>query len=224
MNLAKQHLDVGLFTNQLEAMLEFWQHEVGLPFEEMLPLGGGARQHRHGMNGSVLKVNHARDGVPEAAPAGYRELVIAQDGPARELRDPDGNRVRLVPPGTDGVVGIGVRMAVRSLDAARRHYGTALGWEELGAGTFRCGDTLLWLEEDPAAAEAGPMRAVGYRYLTVQVWDVDKEHAAALERGAREGSAPVTLGTTARISFLRDPDGNWLEVSQRASLTGALPG
>jgi hypothetical protein len=33
----------------------------------------------------------------------------------------------------------------------------------------------------------------------------------------------VTLGTVARISFIRDPDGNFIEVSQRASLTGSLP-
>jgi lactoylglutathione lyase len=31
------------------------------------------------------------------------------------------------------------------------------------------------------------------------------------------------LGETARISFILDPDGNWIEISQRASLTGALP-
>jgi lactoylglutathione lyase len=43
-------------------------------------------------------------------------------------------------------------------------------------------------------------------------------------RGATEGGAPVTLGTTARYSLVRDPDGNWLEISQRASLTGPLPG
>jgi hypothetical protein len=30
------------------------------------------------------------------------------------------------------------------------------------------------------------------------------------------------LGSTARISFVRDPDGNWIEISQRASLTGTL--
>ena len=29
----------------------------------------------------------------------------------------------------------------------------------------------------------------------------------------------TTLGGTARISFIRDPDGNWIELSQRASLT-----
>ena len=29
-------------------------------------------------------------------------------------------------------------------------------------------------------------------------------------------AAPVTLGETARISMIRDPDGNWIELSQRA--------
>jgi lactoylglutathione lyase len=67
------------------------------------------------------------------------------------------------------------------------------------------------------------MQSPGYRYLTAQVWEVDVEHAAILARGGNEGRPPVTLGTTARISFVRDPDGNWIEISQRASLTGPLP-
>jgi lactoylglutathione lyase len=43
-----------------------------------------------------------------------------------------------------------------------------------------------------------------------------------MAHGGTEGRPPVTLGTTARVSFVRDPDGNWIEVSQRASLTGSL--
>ena len=66
------------------------------------------------------------------------------------------------------------------------------------------------------------MRAPGFRYLTVQVRDVDAEHAGIVQRGGIEGRQPLTLGTTARISFVRDPDGNWIEISQRASLTGPL--
>ena len=50
MNLAKGHIDVGLFTDNAKPMLEFWQQEVGLAFEETLPLGGGVLQHRHAMN------------------------------------------------------------------------------------------------------------------------------------------------------------------------------
>ena len=45
----------------------------------------------------------------------------------------------------------------------------------------------------------------------------------ASDQLAPEGTVPaVTLGKTARISFVRDPDGNWIELSQRASLTGPL--
>jgi lactoylglutathione lyase len=67
------------------------------------------------------------------------------------------------------------------------------------------------------------MRAPGYRYLTVQVWDCDEEFARAVEGGGTAGMAPRTMGEVARFGFVRDPDGNWLEISQRASLTGPLP-
>ena len=68
MELAKNHLDVGLFTNSLEPMLEFWQQQVGLPFEEVLATGGGSQQHRHAFGGGVLKINHVRDLLAEAPP------------------------------------------------------------------------------------------------------------------------------------------------------------
>jgi len=224
MNIAKQHIDVGLFTNNTEALLAFWQNEVGLPFEETLPLGGGVRQHRHAMNGSVLKLNSVRDPIPPAEASGYRELWIARAGVdvPRSLVDPDGNRVTLVPPGHHGLEGIAVRMAVRDGAAMHRFLGTALSLEPSGPRSYRCGDSLLIFEVDPSAAAVGSMQARGFRYLTVQVRDVDAEHAGIVERGGREGRPPLTLGTTARISFVRDPDGNWIEVSQRASLTGPL--
>ncbi len=59
--------------------------------------------------------------------------------------------------------------------------------------------------------------------MTLQVFDVDAAHDGVLARGGREGRPPITLGKIARISFVRDPDGNWIELSQRASLTGPLP-
>lgn len=51
---------------------------------------------------------------------------------------------------------------------------------------------------------------------------MDAEHAAVVAAGGQEALAPVTLGTTARISLVRDPDGNFIELSQRASIVGAL--
>jgi lactoylglutathione lyase len=225
MKLAKPRIDVGLFTNNLQPMLDFWQGAVGLPFEEALPLGGGVRQHRHGMNGSVLKINHARDPLPDAPRSGYRDLIIARDGIAKavQLADPDGNHVTLVPHGDEGTTGIAVRLLVSDLDAARAFYGGALQLSPTGISAFACGDSIITPTPDPSVSRTEALRAPGYRYITIQVWDVEAEHAGILARGGEEGRPPVTLGATARVSFVRDPDGNWIEISQRASLTGALP-
>jgi hypothetical protein len=112
--LAKDVIDFDLYTNDREPMLGFWQEDVGLPFEENLPAGGGVHQLQHGMNGSVMKINHARDPLPEAGPSGYRELRIARSGldAERLLSDPQGNRVRLLPSGQLGVTGIGLLLGV----------------------------------------------------------------------------------------------------------------
>lgn len=230
MRLAKPHLDVGLFTSNEAAMLRFWQDTIGLPFEETLPLGGGVRQQRHAMNGSVLKINAARDPLNAAPPSGYRRLIIARP-PARRggdlhapryERDPDGNAVTLVPGGHDGIAGIGIELVVRDVAAHARFFGHAMQFDEIAPDAFRCGDSVILLRQDPAVAPVEPLRAPGYRYLTVQVWDVGAEHAGIIGRGGAEGRPPATLGSTARVSFVRDPDGNWIEVSQRASLTGPL--
>ncbi len=104
MHLAKPHLDIGLFSNMREAQLAFWQQTVGLAYDHMGKLGGGVQQHRHHMNGSILKMNHARDPLPAIAPSGIIGLQIAREGLAepRPLADPDGNKVTLVPKGRDG--------------------------------------------------------------------------------------------------------------------------
>ena len=225
MELAKPHVDVGILTDRLEPILAFWQQEVGLPFENLLPIGQGIHQHRHGMNGSVFKLNHVRSPLEDAPLAGYRELRIARAGlgARRALVDPDGNRVVLVPPGENGVEGIDLHLHVRDAAAFHRFYGHALGLERAGDNAYRCGDSLLSFEEDPSATVDPRWNARGYRYFTIQIRDVDAEHRGVLERGGREGRQPITLGKVARISFVRDPDGNWIELSQRASLTGALP-
>ncbi len=224
MRLAKNCLDVGLFTTNLEPMLEFWQHEVGLPFEELLPVGAGVHQHRHAMNGAVLKLNHVRGDLEDGGPGGYRELYIVREGRRvpKRLTDPDGNRVVLVPPGFAGIESVAILVAVSDIAWATSHYRGSLGWEPVDENRFRCGTTQILLEHDEAIQPTGEMRARGFRYLTVQVWDCDAEYTSALARGAHDGRPPVTLGSTARIAFVRDPDGNWLEISQRASLTGAV--
>ena len=224
MQLAKPRLDIGLNTNDLAPMLAFWQGEAGIPFDHLLPIRKGQDQHRHDVNGSVLKINHHADALPDTPPSGYRELIVARDGmivPVR-LADPEGNRVTLVPPGYEGVTQIGGRLGVRDLEAHRRFYAEAFGFSEERPGVFRAGESLVILEADPDAPSDAEMRGRGWRYITFQVFKVDEDHAAVLAKGGREALAPLTLGTTARISMVRDPDGNWIELSQRASIVGSL--
>jgi lactoylglutathione lyase len=142
-----------------------------------------------------LKINQVYEPLPEKPPSGYRELLIARDGitTPKPLTDPEGNRVLLVPKGMFGIERIGIRLGVRDVAAHRRFYVEALG---LTQGETTGKDGL--------------------------VTEVDREHGYVLAHGGREARAPVTLGTTARVSMVRDPDGNWIELSQRASLTGSL--
>ncbi len=227
MKLAKPRIDIGFATNDAPAALAFWQNEIGLPFDHTQPIRRGYKQHRHDLCGSVLKINQLYESLPDNPPSGYRELLIARRGIAAPtpLVDPGGNRVSLVPMGMFGIERIGIRLGVRDVEAHRRFYLEALGLTPGatgGADTFLAGDTVLIVEHDPDAPHDASFEGKGWRYITFQVFDVDREHACVLAHGGREARAPVTLGTTARISMVRDPDGNWIELSQRASLTGSL--
>ncbi len=227
MQLAKRVIDVGLSTNDLEPMLRFWQQDVAVRFDHMLLVRRGQKQYRHDEQGSVIKLNHHAEPLPEAAPSGYRELIIAREGlqKPRRMVDPDANRVQLVPSRYDGVTEIAGAMGVRSLSEHRRFYGDILGFGEQswsGGPAFRLGDSLLLLEEDRAATVAPVRQARGWRYITLQVADIDAVHDELRSKGVREGLAPITLGDVARISMILDPDGNWIELSRRASVVGSL--
>src|SRR6202042_1755517 len=105
MELAKRFVDVGIFTNRLEEMRAFYGERIRLPYEELLPVGGGVRQYRYGLLGSVLKINHSRDPLPARIAGGYKRLSIAH-GDATEissLADPDGNQIQLVPRGHSAI-------------------------------------------------------------------------------------------------------------------------
>jgi lactoylglutathione lyase len=227
MRFAKQRFDIGLSTNNLEAMLPFWQNQVGARFDHLLKVRRGMDQHRHDLNGSVLKINHLADALPVTPPSGYVELLLARPGLAQPqaLTDPDGNRVTLVPPGLLGVSQIGVRVLVRDGDAQRRFFETAFGlpaFQHEGLSGFRIGEGVVLVEQAADAPTEAPFEGKGWRYITVQVFAVDSDHAHVLAHGGREAVAPRTLGTTARISMVKDPAGNWIELSQRASIVGTL--
>jgi len=237
MELAKRFVDVGIFTNRLDEMRAFYAEQIRLPYEELLPVGGGVRQYRYGLLGSVLKINHSRNPLPPRIAGGYRMLSISDSRTPMPIpmQDPDGNDIELVPTGNRGVNQIEIHIGVTDEVAFDHFYGDAMQAERLAAGRFKLGDTIISFRHDPAAILAqksatasaadviASMRAVGMRYITVQVRDVDAEHRRFMSMGVWEGAAPVSLGAVARISFIRDPDGNFIEISQRASLTGPLP-
>lgn len=212
-------------------MLAFWQEKIGLPYDHMGKLGGGVQQHRHflgdGPKGPILKINHARDPLPAVPAGGYRELLIARDTLTDPISysDPDGNYVTLVPPNHLGVTGIGVRVKARNLEAFDNFYGEILALPkklEGGDHSYVCGDSIIIGELDPKAVDDAPQKGIGYRYLTVQIFDADEEYENVLSGGGTGGQEPKTLGSTVRYGFIRDADGNWIELSQRATLTGSL--
>ena len=222
MNLAKNHIDLGLFSNKRDEQLAFWQNKAGLDYDHMGKLGGGMQQHRHFMNGSILKMNHARVALPALPPSGWRALQIARAGidAPLHLADPDGNRVSLVPPGSEGIGGIAIRLNVSNRDATEHFYRHAMQFSSPRKGVYQCGDSLLIVDGEEKIARADEYRAPGYRYITVQIWDAAAETEGIIARGGEMGHALTDLGETVRFSFVRDPDGNWIEISQRASLTG----
>jgi hypothetical protein len=140
MQLAKNVIDVGLSTNDLEPMLRFWQQDVGLRFDHVLPVRRGQKQYRHDAQGSVIKLNHHAEPLPEAASSGYRELIIAREGlqKPRRMVDPDGNRVQLVPPGYDGVTDRLTRP--RTAATARRAIPNTSAFGSAGSAPAPCGN------------------------------------------------------------------------------------
>ena len=216
MELAKDFLDVGLYTDRYEDLHAFYVDGLGLAYEELLKVGGGVHQHRVSLNGAVLKLNSSSHSL-ESAPTNYVGLDIGLDRPDRhEVSDPDGTRVTVGPGRTTCI-----HWASSDPDRLGSLLQEGMGAVEVGPSRLRIEGTEIELH--PGGAKVGPMRARGFRYITVQVRDVRGEHRRLVGLGWQEMRPPVRLGDTAFISFVSDFDGAPVEVSQRASLTGPLP-
>ena len=250
--LAKDCLDIGVFTNNFVAMRDYWGGTVGLAFDHYLPLGGGVRQHRFDCRGSVFKLNHARQDLAARTPGGFLRIYLATAnvGEAQTGFDPDGNAVVQVPPGYRGIEQWAIAIATPTERAFLDFYRDTLGLPQVNHWpcAVACGRSLIIGEtvadapvDAPVDAPDGTANGVGetrssstegvidadmvglgIRYITLQVDKVDKVHARVVAAGGTQGREPRTLGETARVSFVRDGCGNWLELSQRASITGSL--
>ncbi len=211
---AKAAFDVGFATNRIDAHTAFWGEEVGLAYDHLAKLGGGFHQHRWRQGDSIVKVNHTRTPLPDAPAAGYRGLTLAAARSA-DLGTPDAVPVRLRP---EAAANLTLHVVANDLDAFDRFYGECLGLEADGVHAFRLGASRIEASAGEAPFAPG-WREKGLRYMTVQIFDCDRMTAELERQGVEVGAAARTVGQV-RYSFVRDADGNWIELSERASLTG----
>jgi lactoylglutathione lyase len=211
---AKPAFDVGFATNDIDGYSLFWGGRVGLPYDHMAKLGGGFHQHRWTLGDSIIKVNHTRTSLPEPPAGGYSGLTVGHTENAA-LTTPDDIPVMLAPSASADLV---LHAKTADLDAFMRFYSEALGLTRDGLDALTLGRSRIIAEPGKAERVDG-WRERGLRYLTVQIFDCDGITAALERAGIEIGMAPTTVGQV-RYSFVRDPDGNWIELSERASLTG----
>jgi lactoylglutathione lyase len=224
MRLAKQHIDIGLFTNDIAKHRDFWANTVGLRLDHELDMGNGWVQHRFDAHDSVIKINHVPTPFPPMPRSGYTGLSIASDERAEwSGQHPNGDNVRVVRTGTDGIVGIGITVSTPEPARMMDFYLGVMEFEQAGPDVARCGDSLLFVVQGPGGSPSDDFKGPAFRYLTVQIFDADETCNDIAKRGGRISQAPVTFGTVARYGFVCDPDGNWVEISARASLTGITP-
>jgi lactoylglutathione lyase len=221
MQLVKPALDVGIAIAAADpaAMLAFYRERVGLAVDHDLPLGGGRLQARHHWGDSIVKLNHRRGGEAPGVPTGWGPVTFHGPGleAATGLEDPEGNGVRLAPAEARRL-----ELDLRVADpAASVRFFRRLGLP-VEDDRVAVGHSALRLVPVASPTPPGGLDGTGIRYVTFQVDRADRAHAEALDAGGREGMAPRTLGDVARISFVIEPGGHWIELSQRASLTGSL--
>jgi lactoylglutathione lyase len=171
----------------------------------------------------------ARDPLPRRHPGGYETIIVASDRfPQPEaFNDPDGNSIVFVPAGRDDVDQLEVRIGVSNLDLFDVFYASVMGAISIGGHRYKLGETIFATFRHPLAkpirlapltnlAEVvRSMARVGIRYITLQVKNCDAAFRALSTAGAAVGTAPETFGSIARAAFVRDPDGNLIELSQR---------
>ena len=226
---AKPAFDIGLFTNNPDAMVEFWLSQDAFTFDHVLRISRSLTQHRLSFGHGVLKINATVDNVDKAHYSAFGSILIASPAmhSERQITDPDGNMITFVPSAELGIDHWGVEIRSSSLDLFRSFYVDLLGLSpsEDNDHIVHCGDSALVFKQDKTVTPISApdaLEGLGLRYITVQVFNVDDVYERIVSHGGKGVRAPMTLGKTARIAFVADPFGNWIELSQRASLVGSL--
>jgi lactoylglutathione lyase len=221
--LARGLLDPGLFSDNEAKMRDFYVQDVGLPFQERLPHSDTYAEVFFTLPPGKLKIQSFVEPL-EPAVTGYRELLIARGDVDEvvQLQDPDGLPVQLVPVGHRGVTTAGIVVGVPDVDAQRRFLVEGMGATESHGG-LRVGDTQLFVEERASSGEPTPAARKGFVYITMIVHDCVGAHERLLAAGGRHSLRTLRLADRCLFSWVRDPNGNWVEIVQYAELSGPLP-
>ena len=219
--LSKDALDIGFFTANLDDTLAFWNKELGLLSDEPVPFNDGLRQFRLPFKNTIIKVNCSENKLAKP-PTGYSELYLAVENISspKTIVNPDGELITLVPIGFKGIKETAIKVKVNNLKSHANFYENVMGFKRENDRTFQVGNCFLFLDEVEEKPFAGHWVNLGFRYLTLHVMKIDETFSGMVAAGAEVGEEPYAIGDIAKISFLKDPDGNWIEVAQRASLAG----
>jgi catechol 2,3-dioxygenase-like lactoylglutathione lyase family enzyme len=223
--LARGAFDVGLLTTDIDPMIAFWHRERRLPIERIFEPTPGVTQYKLTMHGAVLKVNHVAGGASQPTRLGAVRLLRLVDDEiavAHHLRDPDGNLAQLVPPGGD-LSTFTVHLAVSDERSAADFYGGVMGLESVSDRVYDVAGAALSFAWSPDVMPGAGMGGRGFGYITLQVMDVVSANALVCGRGAQEVLAPSDSAYAggSSVSFIADPDGNLIELSERPDLVRA---
>lgn len=160
--------------------------------------------------------------APEKAP--YKYAFVA---------DPDGNQIEILTFKTEGPAEqyerFQIGITVSDAEKTRDFYAKILGLKErppqplsISPGALEyftsVGGTTIkfWSPKGDRPTRTGAIgAALGIRYMTFLVKDVDATHEALKARGVKITAPPRDLTPTVRIMMVADPDGNTIEFATR---------
>ncbi len=70
MEISKRAIDIGIVTNNIDAMLGFYRDTLALEFEATIPMPGGGTMHRYRVGDSVVKIVETEPRPEVSAPPG----------------------------------------------------------------------------------------------------------------------------------------------------------
>jgi catechol 2,3-dioxygenase-like lactoylglutathione lyase family enzyme len=228
LKLAKPAIDIGLFTNHPKEVSDFWKTRTRIVEDHQLSVSRTTRQFRYRYQDGILKINAHSLPLTPSTKQPLRRVIVANErlGENQDLQDPDGNLLTLCPMGYKGINHWAIEISAYSAELFFYFYNELLGFPQVDQNerAVQCGNSLITFNlEEEKFEPNNALEQLGLSYFTIQVYNVDTVYEHLVTRGVTPGIEPVTLGKTARIAFIRDPFGTWIELSQRASLTGALP-